>query len=107
MLFFFFFSSRRRHTRLQGDWSSDVCGELYEAEEVDGSSVVAGCEATEVLELVEASLDSVAVFVDGGVVRDGRLARAVGRNHRLGSGFGDDRPQGIAVIGFVGEDGIG
>src|SRR5256885_14736258 len=31
---FFFFSSRRRHTRLQGDWSSDVCssdlrGELY------------------------------------------------------------------------------
>src|SRR5688500_19423239 len=24
-LFYFFFSSRRRHTRLQGDWSSDVC----------------------------------------------------------------------------------
>src|SRR5256885_10383593 len=22
---YFFFSSRRRHTRLQGDWSSDVC----------------------------------------------------------------------------------
>src|SRR5256885_7671589 len=36
----FFFSSRRRHTRLQGDWSSDVCSsdlhsmtarELYQA----------------------------------------------------------------------------
>src|SRR6266446_9711540 len=25
MKLFFFFSSRRRHTRLQGDWSSDVC----------------------------------------------------------------------------------
>src|SRR6478735_298983 len=25
MLSCFFFSSRRRHTRLQGDWSSDVC----------------------------------------------------------------------------------
>src|SRR5688500_19942852 len=25
MLTRFFFSSRRRHTRLQGDWSSDVC----------------------------------------------------------------------------------
>src|SRR5688500_7014990 len=25
MLKYFFFSSRRRHTRLQGDWSSDVC----------------------------------------------------------------------------------
>src|SRR5688500_20155794 len=24
-MFNFFFSSRRRHTRLQGDWSSDVC----------------------------------------------------------------------------------
>src|SRR2546426_4027902 len=24
-LYIFFFSSRRRHTRLQGDWSSDVC----------------------------------------------------------------------------------
>src|SRR3989454_9968639 len=25
LLYYFFFSSRRRHTRLQGDWSSDVC----------------------------------------------------------------------------------
>src|SRR6266566_2586282 len=25
LFIFFFFSSRRRHTRLQGDWSSDVC----------------------------------------------------------------------------------
>src|SRR5256885_11613057 len=30
----FFFSSRRRHTRLQGDWSSDVCSsDLMIAEE--------------------------------------------------------------------------
>src|SRR5205807_1959090 len=27
-VFFFFFSSRRRHTRLQGDWSSDVCSPI-------------------------------------------------------------------------------
>src|SRR5256885_11829522 len=25
LFYVFFFSSRRRHTRLQGDWSSDVC----------------------------------------------------------------------------------
>src|SRR5256885_13140057 len=25
LVLLFFFSSRRRHTRLQGDWSSDVC----------------------------------------------------------------------------------
>src|SRR5688500_19075527 len=34
----FFFSSRRRHTRLQGDWSSDVCSsdllELISAERI-------------------------------------------------------------------------
>src|SRR2546426_8454139 len=36
----FFFSSRRRHTRLQGDWSSDVCssdlGETYSGMAVGG-----------------------------------------------------------------------
>src|SRR5205807_6394093 len=29
----FFFSSRRRHTRLQGDWSSDVCSSDLTTEE--------------------------------------------------------------------------
>src|SRR2546426_8446429 len=32
ILLFFFFSSRRRHTRLQGDWSSDVCSSDLETE---------------------------------------------------------------------------
>src|SRR3989454_9448178 len=31
MCIFFFFSSRRRHTRLQGDWSSDVCSSDLDA----------------------------------------------------------------------------
>src|SRR5256885_4063146 len=32
----FFFSSRRRHTRLQGDWSSDVCSsDLFAVRQVD------------------------------------------------------------------------
>src|SRR5256885_3730242 len=31
---FFFFSSRRRHTRLQGDWSSDVCSSDLKFHEV-------------------------------------------------------------------------
>src|SRR5256885_3512554 len=30
----FFFSSRRRHTRLQGDWSSDVC-----SSDLDGATI--------------------------------------------------------------------
>src|SRR5256885_2535478 len=33
-MIFFFFSSRRRHTRLQGDWSSDVCSS--DLNELDG-----------------------------------------------------------------------
>src|SRR5256885_14084128 len=38
MFLFFFFSSRRRHTRLQGDWSSDVCSsDLPLLEEVAGT----------------------------------------------------------------------
>src|SRR5256885_14984603 len=32
----FFFSSRRRHTRLQGDWSSDVCSSDLERLSRDG-----------------------------------------------------------------------
>src|SRR3989454_4732370 len=35
---FFFFSSRRRHTRLQGDWSSDVCSS--DLDPVDKGTVV-------------------------------------------------------------------
>src|SRR5256885_3224366 len=34
IFFFFFFSSRRRHTRLQGDWSSDVCSSDLEQQAV-------------------------------------------------------------------------
>src|SRR5256885_5191464 len=35
VVLFFFFSSRRRHTRLQGDWSSDVCSSDLHAVELD------------------------------------------------------------------------
>src|SRR5256885_5695033 len=41
----FFFSSRRRHTRLQGDWSSDVCSsdlELYQS--LQARPVFSGCD---------------------------------------------------------------
>src|SRR5256885_3757847 len=46
----FFFSSRRRHTRLQGDWSSDVCSSDLEAvglAEVPPARVgaIASCES--------------------------------------------------------------
>src|ERR1039457_4653986 len=45
-VFFFFFSSRRRHTRLQGDWSSDVCSSDLPGQGIDLIYGVAGeaCE---------------------------------------------------------------
>src|SRR5256885_13807280 len=39
----FFFSSRRRHTRLQGDWSSDVCSsDLYRRRLLAGQPLALG-----------------------------------------------------------------
>src|SRR5256885_8747005 len=49
----FFFSSRRRHTRLQGDWSSDVCSsDLTAAEVAERTGVPAGA-AAETLAVLE------------------------------------------------------
>src|SRR5256885_16469964 len=42
----FFFSSRRRHTRLQGDWSSDVCSSDLELLKALGKTLVLGSAAT-------------------------------------------------------------
>src|SRR6266850_3706702 len=52
--FFFFFSSRRRHTRLQGDWSSDVCSsDLERIHVVENSTGDDSVEGSYVVELLE------------------------------------------------------
>lgn len=58
-------------------------GEVNEAGEVDGSPIVAGCEASETLEASETSLDPIALLVEFGVVRDEDLAIALGSDDRL------------------------
>src|SRR5256885_10417201 len=67
----FFFASRRRHTRLQGDWSSDVCSS----------------------DLSEANLDDVVAAVERDV--DARERSGAGiqldRNDGAGSGAADKR----------------
>jgi hypothetical protein len=56
----------------------DYCGsEMDEAGKVGGSPVVTGCQASEVFELAEAALDTVALFVGVGVVRNYDPAGAV------------------------------
>src|SRR5256885_12514695 len=62
----FFFSSRRRHTRLQGDWSSDVCSSDLIPNQVPPPSPnrppVAACSVNPV-SIFAGSGDSVAVHV--------------------------------------------
>src|SRR5256885_3772212 len=41
----FFFSSRRRHTRLQGDWSSDVCSSDLDLADEDVAGLDLGADA--------------------------------------------------------------
>src|SRR2546426_3883559 len=52
--YFFFFSSRRRHTRLQGDWSSDVCSS-------DLTSGVSTREKTQIMDTVSSVVRAGAV----------------------------------------------
>src|SRR6266850_37840 len=92
---FFFFSSRRRHTRLQGDWSSDVCssdlGEL-QGEKIDiipwssdpATFVVNALAPAEVAKVV---MDEEQRRIEV-VVPDDQLSLAIGRrgqNVRLAS----------------------
>src|SRR5256885_16917369 len=57
-LVLFFFSSRRRHTRLQGDWSSDVCSsDLVTVAVALVFSIVAVTVATPALTAVASPLD--------------------------------------------------
>src|SRR5205807_7012060 len=52
-LLFFFFSSRRRHTRLQGDWSSDVCSsDLQQVKMANGRPALQGGPAIGHLDLL-------------------------------------------------------
>src|SRR5256885_7705197 len=59
---FFFFSSRRRHTRLQGDWSSDVCSSDLLRIVRGGDELLRHCLG---VVIVAAGLQRFVVFVDG------------------------------------------
>src|SRR2546426_6315560 len=52
----FFFSSRRRHTRLQGDWSSDVCSSDLFSMRLEARAARAYKESVTATHLAEAAL---------------------------------------------------
>src|SRR5688500_19575631 len=78
---FFFFSSRRRHTRLQGDWSSDVCSSdlfLLNWQQRSESAAAYRCAKPEVL-----SVRRKGVYYDCGEAGCGRSEeRRVGKEWR-------------------------
>src|SRR5205807_7927617 len=55
----FFFSSRRRHTRLQGDWSSDVCSSDRKAADVKPKHMNTGHPHIDALVAVHAAANDV------------------------------------------------
>src|SRR5205807_3797427 len=75
LIFFFFFSSRRRHTRLQGDWSSDVCSsDLAGLLSVDALGSATLLPTTQVKNLT----------VDSNATKVGSLALGIGYGVRVG-----------------------
>src|SRR5256885_3320452 len=96
----FFFSSRRRHTRLQGDWSSDVCSSdltifiCRSAGRVSRRTIVSTAEG--VAGLVKENLEQLRV---GGLKPTRGDARCIAYGHlirlaiwNLRSGWVKDRP---------------
>src|SRR5256885_16863361 len=77
---FFFFSSRRRHTRLQGDWSSDVCSS----------------DLDEAVEPIAAVDDVIAAIDDEGMV--------IGAHDRVLPDAAREDAAQLAAFGFLNRD---
>lgn len=69
---------------------------------MDGSAIVARCETTKMFEAIEASLDTVPVFVKSLVVRDERLTVPFLRNDSLCVHDSNLFTEPIAVISLIG-----
>ena len=76
---------------------------MDEGLEVYCFSVVSGCDAPEVLDLVEAAFDAVSVFVDFGVMADEALSRRIAGDDGFSPDVGDTVANGIGVVGRVGQ----
>src|SRR5256885_14611736 len=88
---YFFFSSRRRHTRLQGDWSSDVCSSDL-AIPATASSGIAPTSRRE------------AVWADGrGLLFPARLHHRAPRGPRRGAATARPRDRKSVVEGKRGD----
>lgn len=80
---------------------------MDEALKVSSSAFVTCCETAKVLHVTEAALDAIAVDVSGFIMLDDDLSRSVRGDDSFGSHGRDDCAQGVAVIGLIGQNGLG
>src|SRR6266852_7723866 len=92
-------SSARLQT--QSDPPSDDCSESHGCGEVGCELIVAGGDATPILQPAEHALDEIALFVGVGVEGMEALAGWVVGDHGLGATLDQELAQPIAVIGGI------
>jgi hypothetical protein len=76
-------------------------------EEVDFPSIVAGGDASEMLELIEEPFNPVSELIGLRIVRDMDFAVPFGRNNHFGICFFDHLAQRIGVVSFIGDHAAG
>lgn len=69
-------------------------------------SVISGGNASEMFELVEASLDDIPFSIIPTIIRDFTLPKASGRNHHPHALRVDQIPERPTIIAFVGHYGL-
>src|SRR3989454_277906 len=111
LFIYFFFSSRRRHTRLQGDWSSDVCSSDLSTTATTASSVAGSPYPITVVNagtLSAANYDfPLANFVNGGLTINKRDATWTTTDSSKTYGDADPSPLTTGSgSNFVASDGV-
>ncbi len=75
-------------------------------EEVAGGFFIARCDASELFESIEETLDEIAFGVEGEVALAADLAVGLGRDHRLDAAHNQGSNEAVGVVTLVSDDGL-
>ena len=76
------------------------------SEEVSGGFFIAGCNASELFEDVEETLDEIAFGVKRKITFAAHFAVGFGRDHRLDTAHGQGFDEAVGVVTLVGDEGL-